>query len=117
MNYKIDDGNTVEDITEEQLEWFYMISNEKRTLDQIKEEMSRGKKVKLDGTCLTVSDDSEETEEQLSLWDIDAPWDLRGLDNLPRLEEPKCQHKNKYLNEISKSLKFMYCPDCKKEVT
>jgi len=27
-----------------------------------------------------------------------------------------CSHKNKYLNRLSRTLEFWYCPDCKQEV-
>lgn len=47
------------------------------------------------------------TEREICHWD-DRP--------LPPIPQNSCKHPKKYLNKISNTLEFWYCPDCKDEV-
>ena len=49
---------------------------------------------------------------------IMVSWIPSSTQSVPKWNEQKsiCSHKNKYINILSNTLKFWYCPDCKKDL-
>lgn len=116
MEYiKIKDGKT-EDISEQDLFELYWKSREVRSLNEIKNELEGGFSVVIDyGTAdaVVVKKNLKYNPPLYSFPD----WLDQGPSKYPETEiKSKCSHKNKYLNKISNSLQFMYCPECKEEV-
>ena len=43
-------------------------------------------------------------------------WEITTFETLMKAEHTQCMHKRAYKNVISAAMKFMYCPDCKKDL-